>query len=65
MLVEDLESYHQQFLSIKSEAGNLLGNLTEIQLNWQAGSNRQARRVKEEPDFARLPTAVYNERTFL
>jgi hypothetical protein len=40
MLVEDLKSYQQQFLSIKSEAQILFGQLIESQLNWQPGSNR-------------------------
>lgn len=40
MLVDDLQNYHQQFLSIKFEAQNLFGSLSDNQLNWQPGSNR-------------------------
>lgn len=40
MLVEDLQSYHQQFISIKSGAQSLLGNLTDLQFNWQPGVDR-------------------------
>jgi len=40
MLVEDLQNYHHQFLSIKSEAQHLLGDLTDLQFNWQPSSDR-------------------------
>jgi hypothetical protein len=40
ILAEDLQNLNQQFESIKSEAHTLLGDLTEIQFNWQASPNR-------------------------
>jgi hypothetical protein len=40
MLGTDLQNYHQQFLSIRSEARNLLADLTDNQLTWQPGSNQ-------------------------
>jgi hypothetical protein len=40
MLVEDLQNYHRQFLSIKSEAQNLLDDLTDLQFNWRPSPNR-------------------------
>jgi hypothetical protein len=40
MLVEDLQNCHQQFESIRIEAQNLLGDLTDIQFNWQPSRKR-------------------------
>ena len=40
MLVEDLQNYHRQFESIKTEAQNLLGDLNEFQFNWRPGGDR-------------------------
>lgn len=40
MLVPDLQDYHQQFQAIKIAAHTLLGDLTEIQLNWQRSPTR-------------------------
>ena len=40
MLVEHLQNYHLQFQSVKAEASDLLGDLTEIQFNWQPGPGR-------------------------
>src|SRR3989442_14769538 len=40
MLVEDLQNYRRQFESIKTGAQNLLGDLNELQFNWQPGSDR-------------------------
>src|SRR2546425_6732042 len=40
MLVEDLQNYHRQFESIKTEAQNLLGDLNELQFKWQPGTDR-------------------------
>jgi hypothetical protein len=40
MLVEDLQNYQRQFESIRSEAQNLLGDLNELQFNWQPGTDR-------------------------
>ena len=40
MLVEDLQNYHRQFESIKTEAQNLLRDLNELQFNWQPGTDR-------------------------
>ena len=40
MLVEDLQNYHRQFESIKTDAQNLLGDLNELQFNWQPTSDR-------------------------
>ena len=40
MLVEDLQNYHRQFESIKTDAQNLLGDLNELQFNWQPGTDR-------------------------
>jgi DinB superfamily len=40
MLVEDLQNYQRQFESIKTDAQNLLGDLNELQFNWQPSSDR-------------------------
>ena len=40
MLVEDLQNYHRQFESIKTDAQNLLGDLNELQFNWQPTRDR-------------------------
>ncbi len=40
MLVEDLQNYHRQFESIKTQAQKLLGDLNELQFNWQPGTDR-------------------------
>src|SRR5213594_3738423 len=40
MLVEDLQNYHRQFESIKTDAQNLLGDLNELQFNWQPSTDR-------------------------
>src|SRR6267378_3510421 len=40
MLVEDLQNYHRQFESIKTDAQSLLGDLSELQFNWHPGSDR-------------------------
>ena len=40
MLVEDLQNYHRQFELIKTDAQNLLGDLSELQFNWQPGADR-------------------------
>jgi hypothetical protein len=39
MLVEDLQNYHRQFESIKTDAHNL-GDLNELQFNWQPSTDR-------------------------
>ena len=40
MLVEDLQNYHRQFELIKTDAQNLLGDLSDLQFNWQPGADR-------------------------
>jgi len=40
MLVEDLQNYRRQFESIKTDAQRLLGDLNELQFNWQPSSDR-------------------------
>ena len=45
MLVEDLQNYHRQFESIKTDAQTLLGDLNELQFNWQPGSDRSRTKV--------------------
>ena len=40
MLVEDLQNYHRQFESIKTDAQKLLGDLNELQFNWQPTTDR-------------------------
>ena len=40
MLVEDLQNFHRQFESIKTSAQNLLGDLNELQFNWQPSTDR-------------------------
>jgi hypothetical protein len=40
MLGEDLQNYHRQFESIKTDAQSLLGDLNELQFNWQPGTDR-------------------------
>ena len=40
MLVEDLQNYQRQFESIRTEAQKLLGDLNELQFNWQPGTDR-------------------------
>jgi hypothetical protein len=40
MLVPDLQNYREQFISIRSEAQDLLGALNVDQLNWHPGANR-------------------------
>jgi len=39
MLVEDLQSYHRQFESIKT-GQNLLEDLNGLQFNWQPSTDR-------------------------
>src|SRR5262245_44516156 len=40
MLVQDLQSLHEQFLAIRIEAENLLGDLSDIQFTWRPGNDR-------------------------
>jgi len=40
MLVENLQNYRWHFESIKTDAQNLLGDLNELQFNWQPGTDR-------------------------
>jgi len=40
MLVEDLQNYHRQFESIKTDAQNLLEDLNGLQFNWQPSTDR-------------------------
>src|SRR5690349_3673176 len=40
MLAQDLQNYHRQFESIKTDARSLLGDLNELQFNRQPGNDR-------------------------
>jgi hypothetical protein len=40
MLAGDLQNYHQQFQSIKADARDLLGDLSESQFNWRPTPNQ-------------------------